>query len=492
MSGKFRRATFLIAIVFAWVPAASLRAAENDSWVLAASPFEASDIGPIYSQYAEAVPILLLQRLGTGFIRLTPAGETTARELSTYRDGLSALLKARSELVFARDKTLLETVGPLLRARHEKTARDRLEAKEKELASYQKDYYARKTAKTALKQDGQSYTRQRVSLWEDGKKLYTPTNDSLDFPSLRKAGIQGIISGTLEDEAGYLVITLRIDTGVPGVETLETLAAGSYDELDSLVDSLSASIKTALSYIAPVTMRFNVDPAESAVFVDGIRVNPGERRLVLPEGSHRIDVSSAGYESASSVDTYAGNGNYLIDIRLVPDTLVPIAFSAAIPGTLLYIDTVYVGSTPVDFEIPPGTALGMAVNDDVPTWFYFTAASNEPVRTVRNNPVKTKTRIERQRSILYWSLGGLYISLPVSMLTYGALQDRLRAFDTGSIPSTDDTISEINGWGLASNVATGISVGLGINYVIQLIRYLLAAEQALPQEAGFAEREGIR
>lgn len=490
MSGKIRRATFFFAIAALGASLSNLGAESADPWVLAASPFEATKVGTFYASYAQAVPTMVLQRLGTGFVRLTPPGEYEARALSSYREGLSALLKSRAELIFAMDKTLLEPVGPLLRSKHEKTARDKVVAKEKEISKYQKSFPGSTTA-IANRADN-SGERQIVTLWENGEKLFEPATGSIDFATLRKAGIQGLVSGTLEDEAGYLVITLRVETGVPGVEPLETLAAGPYEELDFLIDSLASSVKTSLSYVAPVTLGFDVEPKESTLFVDGLRVQPESGKLVLPEGNHRVEVSSPGFESASIEQEFVGNENYLVEITLEPEALVPVSFSSTIADTLLYIDTLYVGSTPVRFEMPPGTALGMAVKDEVPTWFYFTAGVNEPDRIVRNNAVKTKTRIERQRSILYWSLGSLYISLPVSMLTYGVLQDRLRAFDSGKLPETDATINEINGWGLASNVATGISVGLGVNYAIQLVRYLLAAEQALPREAGYTDTKGNR
>ena len=74
------------------------------------------------------------------------------------------------------------------------------------------------------------------------------------------------------------------------------------------------------------------------------------------------------------------------------------------------------------------------------------------------------------------------MALPAAFLIRGEADSRLNAYNSGRLEQTQENVDNINAWITAGNITTGICIGLGINLVFQLVRYILAAEQATPQQ----------
>ncbi len=426
---------------------------------------------------------MVIQGLSGGFVRRLPPEERAERALADYRDGLEALVKEREDLILARDRLLFDPASPVVTSRKQREADAKIRAKEKEIALYQKKgatVPARSAKVQASSADGENDVR--VTLWESGKKL-SALKPGATAREIKDSGADGFLWGSLEDVAGYLVVSMGIATGFGGDTPVEAVAAGPYEDLDLIVASLVASVRTTLSYLEPVTLRFETSPPEASVYVDGSRLPPGTDRLVVPSGAHDIVASAEGFAPPAKSGDFSGSPAFLVSVTLERETATAIAFSTSVTGSLVYLETRYIGEAPVETAIPPRITLGQAVTGDVPTWFYIDPSEGAESWAVETETVKTKTRIDTQRSILYWSLGALYISLPASMFTYAVFQDKLRAYNAGYLPYEQATVDDINGWMRASQATQALSIGLGINYAIQLARYFLAAERALPKKA---------
>lgn len=489
----FTRCLFAAAVLFlqpAILPAADAETAA-DLWVLAASRFEATDIPEFFSGYADAVPLLVLQRLSGSFTRNIQVSESRARELQTWTNGLAALVKSRTELTLTRDKILFDTVSETTRAKRRKAADEKIRSKEEEISQYQKKPVSESKAGASDDDSAIEGEPKQVTLWESGAKLF----DAGDVPlsqSLTTAKIQGLLTGTLEDAAGYLVVTLSLETGLPDSIPVTAQAAGSYEDLDLIIDTLASAVKTTFSFVEPVNLHFVVEPETASVFVDGGKLLPGKDSMTVPEGTHKIDASAPGYRSSSEEQVFSGSADYMITIALREEELHSVGFASTVTGSLVYLESSYFGETPLQMSIPSRISLGLSIAGGVPTWFYLDGTEPDSDYRIDSNRIKTKTLIERRRSVLYWSLGALYISLPFAMLTNGVAQDKLRSYDAGYLPNDTATQSNIEGWIMASNVTAGISIGLGVNYAVQLVRYLLAADRVLPQRAYPANKSNTR
>ena len=150
----------------------------------------------------------------------------------------------------------------------------------------------------------------------------------------------------------------------------------------------------------------------------------------------------------------------------------------------MFFETRHFGTTSFTAEIPAKTLIGEALHGDARTYFIHEYTdTTEGTRSViiPVNRVNTEQRIERQRKVLYWSLGLLYCSLPVSMISRGIAMNKMQAYNDGRIEPTQENIDEINNWVMVSDISRGVSIALGVNFLFQLVRYLIAADQTIPK-----------
>ncbi len=93
--------------------------------------------------------------------------------------------------------------------------------------------------------------------------------------------------------------------------------------------------------------------------------------------------------------------------------------------------------------------------------------------------------IEKRRKSLYNAYGFLLGSLPLAFFTYGRMIDYANVYRRGGLSSADaqDVFAKYQGWRIGSFVTMGVSVCAGVNFVAQIARYLLAADEVLPEVA---------
>ena len=84
---------------------------------------------------------------------------------------------------------------------------------------------------------------------------------------------------------------------------------------------------------------------------------------------------------------------------------------------------------------------------------------------------------------MYWSLGAFYVSLPIFMILQGLTADMASAAADSRLGSDTTVRNKYRALFISTAVMQGITIGLGINYVVQLGLYLHAADQSIPKEA---------
>jgi hypothetical protein len=450
-------------------------------WVLAAEKFEINGVPAIYGSVSSAVPSLLLSRLLAIRSRKVTPDEKKTRDLSALSTTRVQLVKDRATLMLARDKVLLETETSLTKKKDLRSAETKIAAKEKDIAELDKKIG--KLSASVLDET----SSENVTLWESGQKLYTRTPGVSLGKSLADSKISGLVTGKVEDIAGYLHVTASIETGIADLPAVTVSEAAPYDELDALVASLAARLMPGLSERNPVSIILSVEPQTAAVFIDSRRIEDFSVPVTVFSGEHRVSVSAEGYESSYRSHDFSGTGSYRVSISLRKASAVYVAFDTKGVPLSLYFRTKYLGESPLSVTLPAIAATGEAIIDDNRTFFILDlsrlADGSSVIASIKPNKVSTQTRIEKQRTLFYWSLAALYASLPVSMLSYGIAQDKYNAYESGKLDQTQDNVNDVNNWMRTSTISRGVSIGLGINVAIQLVRYLLAAEQAIPQQA---------
>ncbi len=85
---------------------------------------------------------------------------------------------------------------------------------------------------------------------------------------------------------------------------------------------------------------------------------------------------------------------------------------------------------------------------------------------------------------MYIAYTSLICSLPFTFYSMGTLNGKIEAYNTVTSGQQSRRVdySEIRNWQTISYIAEGISIGAGIWFGIELVRYLIAANDVLPEE----------
>ncbi len=453
--------------------------AEDSSWVLAAEKFDVSAVPAEYADLASAIPSAILKKFAASATRTLRDDELKARSLVSLELERAQAVAKRADLVTARDKIIFSAASARTRRANQRKADRKIAAQDETIAKIDEKITKAKAAGSVPE------TGLAVTLWKNGETLFTRSKDVSLRKTLADSGISALITGRAEDLEGYLSVSFRIETGLPGIPIATMTETGKYDDVESLMRTLSDRAWPEISRRSPVTVALRVLPEGASVFIDYKRVEDPSGPLTLPSGTHTVAVSADGYGSVSRSYDFNDARSYSVSVTLEKTDTVSVAFDTGNVPLSVYIDTQYIGETPLTASIPLSPALGVAIDgNEVKTFFAINPSigRSEQNQTfvIPVNREMTKERIEKRRKIFYYSLAGLYCSLPISLLTYGIALDKYTAYNDGKLDQSQQTLDEVNGWTRASLITQGISIGLGVNVAIQLFRYILAANQAVP------------
>lgn len=468
----------LLALCASVLPAAN----EAESWVLAAEAFELKNVPEIHADHAKNIPLMLLSRLSRLSSRKVSPDEIRSRAIREKQDVRMKLFLERNELVKKSDALVLsDNTGQNIQKQRRDIAlqivkkQQQIDAVEKEIADFEKSG-----------QDSEA-SLQTLKLWKDGKELYSRNDEVSLSRSLAKDGVSGLLYGTIEDIGGYFIVSVSLDTGYGRTQPVLVREAMPYDDIREILYRINSTLVPSLTNSTPVSLLLAVDPPDARVFIDDRLVVDHTEPVVVFSGEHSIRVTAPGYEFAERTVIFDTHDRYSIQISLDKISTVQVAFDTESQPAEVYFQTRHFGTTAIIAELPAETLIGEAVQGDIKTYFLYPHDDNEIKETrsmiIPLNRQNTEQRIEKQRKILYWSLGLLYGSLPFSMLSHGIAQNKSRAYEDGKISGTSSQLDEINRWLLVSDITRGVSIALGANFLFQLIRYLIAADQTIPSYA---------
>ena len=469
--------------------------AEDAGWVIAAESFTASGVPSVYGNVPDVLPRLILSRIVGIRERMVLPDENELRALQSLSDERLKLVRERAELVRSRDRVVLSSDDFLVKKRNRNESERKIRDKEKAIRDLDKKttalIEARSSEKNAGKKEFAAGVR-AIQLWKDGKELYKRADTGPLAPALSKDGISALLSGTVEDIAGYLYVTVTLDTGIDGLRFTEVSEASSYDDIGELAAALTVRLLPGIANREPVLLELKAEPEGAQIFIDGKLVPKGESSVTVFSGEHTVSVSAPGYATATRKARFEGAKTWRVSIALEEEKTISVAFDTAGGKAQLFFHTQYIGETPAEVKLPRVPTVGELVTGDVETWFVFMPAKDtlDGARlTVKPRTNDVGKLIEKRRNAFYWSLGALYLSIPVSMLTYGIALDKSNAYAAGKLGGSEDAAADVNNWIRASQVSRGVSLVLGVNVAIQLVRYILAANEVIPE---FAESDSKR
>ena len=457
---------------------------ETPTWSITASKFTLTDVPELYASYSTALPAMLNLFCAVPASRLVTPEEKRARQLIDHAAKKLALIRERVSLIAERDSLYLAVMSEKEKLKQTAAFNKKITAKEADIQKAQE--------KIDKLLNDTSFTAETlpVMIWKDGQQVFELPEYTNISQALKSENISAVIDGSIQDLSGYMYVSVVLTTGLPGMPDYRFSEAGPYQSIETIARSLAAQIMTAVKNSQPAKVLLTVEPEDAEVYVDSELLEAGKKSLYMYEGSHRLEVLAAGYDSAGKTIEVQAGQNYLLNIKLKKENIISVGFQFIKPDADVFLHTQYFAGTPFQTDVPAGknTAISFSYKD-VKTYIVLRPHDfMQPGQTTYQlqamlNKEKTKTLIDRRRNVLYWSLGAFYVSLPIFMILQGLTADMASAAADSRLGSDAAVQSKYRALFISSAVMQGITIGLGINYVVQLGLYLYAADQSIPKEA---------
>jgi hypothetical protein len=293
-----------------------------------------------------------------------------------------------------------------------------------------------------------------------------------------------LIYGSFEEIQGYLYLEVHaVDSALEREVYSYADAAGREDlgpDMEAVVDGLTKVLWGRDWASLAVT----ASPAEARIYLDGSLLGTGQARLdFVSPGERSLRVELEGYESQTQTVLVEPYSLTELDISLekLPESLIGVGSDPA--GAALYRGSTWLGVTPLEVPRPETLSrflLRLEGFRDVP--LYLGPASPAALSlTLAPAALDPLVRQKRERNRFYAAFGLFALSLPLPIFSWAMVGDYMVGYQSAWSDGDYSEAQRLQNIGTAfyySYLGTlGLSVGLAVNMVIQLVRYVRSADR---------------
>lgn len=490
-------------------------AQESESWVLAAQQFTSSaDINiSVQDGMEKMFPSRIMEKISSSLYRTIDPDEFVQRKLYELKKERTSLFLQYSEKVQKRDAILLrnytskELTKKLQEAEGElKEIKEKIDKnllKQKELLSEEenKELNNELFTEEEIKSFNNKYSLEKINIYKnDYSQLLErkPENLKLSFDSVEvekeivENKVNALITGNIKYLESYVVVSVSVYS-FPGGQIIASVTEfGSLDDADLICTSIARQLSPGITNAIPITITINIKPEEIkknvTFYIDDVLQTEIQSKIKLNSGVHFVQFSAEGYETLSTTYAFSGNQKYVMEVNLEPTVQNKMILNLKKP---IQGDFFYNGVRAEKDEeersyikIDGKQILGEFISEESGTAFFYIPLEKiftEQI-TLDIKPFNRNDYIEKRRRWMYTSYSALVISLIPTFYLDGQAQSYRNASALGYI-TDEKAYAEANNWIQASNISKGISIGCGIWFVYELVRYLYAANSVLPVES---------
>ncbi len=295
-----------------------------------------------------------------------------------------------------------------------------------------------------------------------------------------------VLFGTVEEIEGYLAIDMFVyhrflESSSPAGGTI---ARPEEIGLDApLVADAAAEVLLGRAY---ATLEVVTGDPDAAVAVDGVLRGFGSVRApYLRAGTHRILVGASGRPSvAREVDLAAGDVR-VERIELPAATARTVRIQSSPAGANVYVDSVWIGTTPIEHDFRATSAIVRLRRDDyLESRFVIDASSPAVVnRALLPASIDWSEEIRDRRDGFYSALTWFVVSVPITLLLNGGFESVRGAFPppgSDTLPADElerlARLGNIFYWSSIGGVL--VNAGLFANLLISIFDYIEVGEGA--------------
>jgi len=292
------------------------------------------------------------------------------------------------------------------------------------------------------------------------------SREKLDYLVLWEAG----------EVSGYLRIRMTGWNAVLSRPDFTYTAYCPVDDIPAAAAELSRGLVRAAAGVPSSRLVFTVDPPESRIRVDGRLLAPGRRSLrVYEEREHLVSLElGAGTREEYSVRSEFGK-DVELSVRLEPPDPETVLVETDPPGASLHLDGIWAGTTPGPALVFGSARVARLTLPGFQDEYRVIEPGTEgPVLVpLREAETGGTSLFERRKERFYRALGGLAVSLPVTLLSYGVY---LQSSALHMEYPADEAFARRKDTSLAVfAISTGITAGLLTGAAVRLVKYIQSA-----------------
>ncbi len=339
-------------------------------------------------------------------------------------------------------------------------------------------------------------------LFDAGQEKRALGYDSYDFEkACVDSGINGLLTGKVTIYGGFVSVAISLYQFPGGRLIGSAMDVGTIDELKALATSLSMQMTPKIADSMPVELLISVTPEEAQenflVTIDDVVYKNPENGIIVQSGIHTVTFSSKGYDSISGTYNFSGNRIFDVAVELLEshegeaNVRLVKPYAGDIFGNGIFGGSVDELNPYGKIKVNNKVVLGHFVSTDgLPAEFIIPVKylEDRSYLQVKTKPFDRSEYIEHRRKWMYASYSALIVSLIPTFYCYGNSNAAALSYNHDYGTSYD----EAKKWQTASNVTVGISVGAGVFFVYELVRYLMAANTVLPAKAKPVGKKELR
>lgn len=501
--------------------------AEKAKWIIASQKFDFAkgqkDVS-VNKALSETIPVSILEKLSSSLERNVYPDELYNRESKTLLKERQSLFLQLSSAIKKRDSYVVQNLSEkslqakikeedkkiqeiqkqiddsvkkqneLIQQTEEKL--DLIEKNQKNDSSNELELY-KNLFKNIFSKDSKVIQQEQITFYNnDFSALYTPSEKvsklsplDADFEEeINAKNINSLLTGTITKYGDYISVKVEVIL-YPNAKVIGSVnEIGSINELDFICSSLATQIIPVLTNSMPVDIKITINPVEAQqnvrIYFDDILFQNAES-FVLQSGVHNVQFVSDGFKTASTNYYFEGNTQYLIEVNLEEkkEGNLTVGLVKPVLGEIFANGEAAAQQTgrKSSIKINGNNILGEFISEDGENAFFYV-----PKKMIfENNFVsinpKTFDRekyIDTRRRWMYGSYSLLILSLIPTFITTGELQNTAKLYTNGL--ETYEKAQQIQTW---NNIFCGISIGCGVLFVFEIVRYFIAANSVLPQKA---------
>lgn len=469
--------------------------ADTDKWIVAGQKFVfTQDIKRSKSEEAvlDALPKLILEQLAVKNVRVIPVRELYDREMDELITKRLEYFLELSAAVKTRDSLVLQDYDAMTynqKVNEQKKKISKIQKNIDKNLEEQEELYKKYNDRNAKPLEPVSEEIGIYSGTEDALFEFTPKEDggSIEYQKDRaiiNAKINGLVTGKVVTYGSYMAVTADLEIYPGGISTGAITEVGLISDPNRIATNIAMRLIPKIQNSLSCEVKVVINPPEyqnkTRLIIDSKVYNKIPEKLELPGGVHNITVDCDGFKRENFTYGFGYEREYRIEINLVKESQVDMAvvFKNNIEGNLFYRGVkAEKNKVPVTINQDPVIGYLQTASDN--TIFYMVPFNQQKEGQVVMADIKDidiGDYIEKRRRMMYISYSALICSLPFLFYSYGNFSSLSRGAAEG-IP-VDPVAFET--YRTMSFVTIGISIGCGAWFIYELVRYLVAANKALP------------